>query len=79
MNNIKDKIYNIIDLYNNFNSDNTEIKNELIKENKEIVNNISNNKLNEMTIIYNIDKNKDEIRLFGERILLNIIKILVVF
>ena len=77
MNNIKDQLYNIIDLYNNINSDNIEIKNESIndnkkiknesiKENKEILNNNSNNKLNEMTIIYNIDKNKDKIRLFGE-------------
>ena len=63
MNNIKDQLYNKIDLYNNINSDNTEIKNEFIEETKEILNINSNNKLYEMTIIYNIDKNKDKIRL----------------
>ena len=73
MTNIKDKLYNIIDFYNNINSDEI-VKNEPIKENKEkLINNKlqSNNKLNEMTIIYNIDKNKNKIRIFGTIFVLN--------
>ena len=68
MKNIKAQLYNIIDLYNNINS-NKVIKIGSIKENKQILinNNILlNKKLNEMTIIYNIDKNKNKMRIFGE-------------
>ena len=61
--NIKDKLYNMINWYNNINSNNQEINNESVKEKKEIlINNqnenniISNNILNEMTIIYDINK-----------------------
>ena len=71
MTNIKDKLYNIIDLYNTINK-NKEMSNESINENKNILitknkmNNISsNNKLNEMTIIYNTE-NKNIIRIFGD-------------
>ena len=68
--NAKDKLYKIIDLYNNINSE-KEIKKEIIEESKKILNNnIINNinpnyKLNEMTIFYKIDKNEDEIKIFG--------------
>ena len=68
MTNIKDKLYNINDLYNTINK-NKEMSNESINENKNILitknkmNNISsNNKLNEMTIIYNTE-NKNIIRI----------------
>ena len=63
MTNIKDKLYNAIDLYNNINSE-QEIKFELFKEKEILNNNInlpSDKKLNEMTMIYNIDKNKNKI------------------
>ena len=63
MTNIKDKLYNAIDLYNNINSE-KEIKFELFKEKEILNNNInlpSDKKLNEMTMIYNIDKNKNKI------------------
>ena len=73
MTNIKDKLYNIIDFYNNINSDEI-VKNETLKENKEILINNKlklNNKLNEMTIIYNIDKNKNKIRIFGTKFVSN--------
>ena len=68
MTKIKDKISSIIDLYENINSENKEIKIGDLAEKKEILinnNKNTNNKLNEMTIIYNIDKNKNKIRLFG--------------
>ena len=61
MTKIKDQIYNIIDLYEKINSENKEIKFEAFEENKVKL----NNNLNVMTIIYNIDKNKSKIRLFG--------------
>ena len=52
---IKDKSYNLIKLYDYINSNN-----------KEILKNVfSNIKLNEMTIIYNIEKNKNKIKIFG--------------
>ena len=63
MTNIKDKLYNAIDLYNNINSE-QEIKFELFKEKEILNNNInlpSDKKLNEMTMIYNINKNKNKI------------------
>ena len=69
MTKIKDQIYNIIDLYEKINSENKEIKFEAFEENKVKLNNAINNpfnhNLNVVTIIYNIDKNKSKIRLFG--------------
>ena len=72
--NIKDKLYNIINLYNNINSE-KEIKNKSIELDKDIsndnVNISSNNKLNEMTIIYKIVQNENEIKLFGRDFVYN--------
>ena len=71
--NIKDKFNNIIELYKNINSNDNEIKYESINENKEekeiLINNkkiniTSNNKLNQMTIIYKVDKGEDKIQIF---------------
>ena len=72
---LKDKLNNIIDLYININSD-KEISNPAIESNRNLlVNNAENSpintKLNEMTIIYNIDKNKNEIKLFNEKFVKN--------
>ena len=69
-NNIKNTFFEMIDLYNNINSDDNIIigkeqdkktENKIINEDKSL-----SDKLNEMTIIYKIDKNQDEIRIFGE-------------
>ena len=74
--NIKDKLFTIIDLYNNINSDN-KIKKETNEkiQNLSVSNNTNNiplkSKLNEMTIIYNIDKKKNEIKLFNEKFVKN--------
>ena len=60
----------MIDLYNNINSDdNIIIEKEQVKnEENKIINDDKSlsDKLNEMTIIYKIDKNQDEIRIFGK-------------
>ena len=73
MNNIKNKITSIIDLYNNINLI-KEINNEQIIENKQILinhNNISfNKKLSKITIIYSIDK-KNNVKIFGSNFVKN--------
>jgi len=62
-NNIKDNLFEMIDLCNNINSDENENKN--IENNNITINTPLSNKLNQMTIYYKIDKNQNDIRLFG--------------
>ena len=75
--NPKDKLYNILELYNQLNPD----KKTEIKEKTNEINNCENNninkinnitdKINQMSIIYEIHKNMDKIRLFGNSFVKN--------
>ena len=57
----------MIDLYNNINSEDKKKNILKDKENNIIIDdNSSSDKLNQMAIIYKIDNNQDEIRLFGK-------------
>ena len=72
--NTKDKIFNIIDLYNNLNSNNSDIKLErkdLANKNNSNINDLSFNQLSQITIIYNIDKNDNKIKIFGKNFVRN--------
>ena len=74
LNNPKDRLYNILKFYNKLNPDKkTEIK-EISKENNNCDNNeinIVTEKVNQMNIIYDINKNMDKIRLFGNTFVKN--------
>ena len=76
---IKDKFINIIDLYNKICEQNSEInleKPHLLNENKNMKKSNNDNKssvekLNQITIIYNINKNEKKIKLFGKNFLIH--------
>ena len=65
--NDKDKLINIIDLYNNLYPKNSEDI-SLIKYTKK---NKEKNKFNQMTIVYSIKKNIEKMRLFGKKFVKN--------
>ena len=81
---INDKIINIVELYNkiNLNDDaitktNKQISHDInalnleVQINTDILNSSKKDKLNEMTIIYNIDKNQDKLFIFDETFVKN--------
>ena len=76
---INDKIIHIVELYNKLNLNNAEIQNSKdikicnseVQGNIDILNKSKKNKLNEMTIVYNIDENQDQLLIFDRTFVKN--------
>ena len=62
--NINEKVYNLMYLYNKINADKNLCNKDDAKNEKENNNNNNEDILNEMTLIYNIDKNTEKVNIF---------------